>query len=96
MTLHAKRRYGDPAANAEIGRLRSDLAEASAEIGRLTAAHQEIVRKYERIMEDPPDWTSFNGEDSHLKWAREAWYGAASISRKALGTDEQSAREEGK
>lgn len=55
------------------------------EVERLREAHQEIVRKYERIMKDPPEWTNFTGDQ--LKWARQAWYGAATISRKALGIE---------
>lgn len=60
------------------------LAEAADEIDRLRAAHQDIVRKYEKIMGPPEDWTTFTENDERLKWAREAWYGAASISRKVL------------
>lgn len=59
-----------------------------SEIARLRAAHQEIVRKYERIMQGPPEWTSFAPDDPRLQFAREAWFGAAQISRKALN-DEQ-------
>lgn len=58
------------------------------EIDRLREAHQDIVRKYEKIMGEPPYWTTFTG--SELKLVREAWYGAASISRKALADEQKS------
>lgn len=55
-----------------------------AQIGRLRTAHDAIIRKYERIMGDPPEGLNFKPDDSRLKFAREAWFGAAQISRKAI------------
>lgn len=69
------------------------IDQLKAEIERLSAAHQDIVRKYEQVMKDPPEWTDFKGDQ--LTWVREAWYGAAQISRRALAI-EQSVSEEGK
>jgi hypothetical protein len=58
--------------------------ESETEI-RLRHALQEIVRKHEKIMKDPPSWTTFTGpDDPRLVFAREAWFGAAQIARKAL------------
>lgn len=50
---------------------------------RLKLEHQNIIDMYAKIMGDPPDWTNFTPEQ--IKWIREAWYGAAKISRRALG-----------
>jgi hypothetical protein len=58
-----------------------------AENERLRVAHQDIVRKYERVTEGAPAWTSFT--EDQLKWVREAWYGAALISRNALNTEQK-------
>lgn len=60
------------------------LAAAADEIRQLWEAHQAIVRKYELIMQGPPEWTTFAPDDPRLLFAREAWFGAAQISRKAL------------
>jgi hypothetical protein len=60
------------------------LEECHSEIERLRAAHAEIIRKCERITLSPPEWTNFGSDDERLKFAREAWFGAAQISRKAL------------
>lgn len=67
------------------GHLKEMCKNAAEQIERLQAGHQEIVRKYEKMMGEPPTWTNFKGDQ--LKWVREAWYGAAKISRKALGGD---------
>jgi hypothetical protein len=65
-----------------------DFAWTLAENDRLRAAHQEIIRKYERIMQGPPEWTSFTPDDARLQFAREAWFGAAQIARKALDVEQ--------
>jgi hypothetical protein len=48
----------------------------------LLAALQDIERKYAAMMNDPPDYLHFT--EDQLKFAREAWYGASLIARKAL------------
>ena len=59
-------------------------AELVRHVLRLRTAHEEIIRKYEKIMGNPPEWTDFKPDDPRLKFAREAWFGAAQISRKAI------------
>lgn len=70
---------------AEVGF--NGTMDKGAQVERLRAAHHDIICQYEKIMGDPPDWTTFTGDQ--LTWIREAWFGAAQISRKALGAFEQ-------
>lgn len=65
---------------------------AAREIERLREALGGIVRRYERIMGEPPDWTDFDGpNDERLRYAREAWFGAAQIAREALHEEQSQA-----
>lgn len=48
----------------------------------MLAALQEIERQYAHMMKEPPEYLHFTEEQ--LKFAREAWYGASLIARKAL------------
>ena len=66
----------------ERNEMSTEITDLRAEIERLRGWHKAIVRKYERVMLDPPDWTNFTQEQ--LTWIREAWFGAAQISRAAL------------
>lgn len=71
----------------ELRGLLTDCLLAAAEIERLRTAHQDIIHMYEKMMGPPPDWTKFTGDQ--ITWVREAWYGAANISRKAIGDEQQ-------
>jgi hypothetical protein len=74
--------------NEECQASMGEIESLRAEIVKLRAAHEEIIRKYERIMGDAPEWTSFTPDDPRLKFAREAWFGAAQIARKAIGNEQ--------
>lgn len=78
----------------DLDEIRDRAADLAVENSHLRAAHADIVRKYEKMMQAPPDWTSFSGDDDpRLKYAREAWFGAAQISRAALGIRESAAHQ---
>jgi hypothetical protein len=56
-------------------------------IMELEAGLSEIVSKHVAIMKDPPEW--YGGTAEQLKTAREAWYGASLIARRALRVEER-------
>ncbi|SDQ98229.1 hypothetical protein SAMN05519103_00300 [Rhizobiales bacterium GAS113] len=67
-----------------------DRDSAQAALRVAVEAHQSIVRKYAAIQKAPPDWTNFTGDDDpRLIFARNAWEGAAMISRAALASAEK-------
>jgi hypothetical protein len=68
------------ARNSMAEKLRPDAT--PAQITALREGHQDIIKMYEKMMGPPPSYVNFTPDQ--LNWIREAWFGAAKISRKAL------------
>ena len=61
------------------------LTEAADVLAKVREALEPVEQMYQKMMQPPPDWTNFTGEDDpRLVFAREAWFGAAKIVRKAI------------